>query len=207
VIRMGSLKRRIPRPSLTIAVVAAFLAVAASATAASLITGQQIKNGSITGADVKRGSLGASDLSRAAKRKLRGRRGPAGPPGPSGPRGPSGSPGLGRVLTAEAGDVAIAGGTGLEPVLEIVLPAGSFAVDATLLVRSPGSNDVCELRSAKGLLEQIEFTAGTAGVQIQLQGEFESVSQAGRVRISCGADDQLLVRTARIRAIEAGEIG
>jgi hypothetical protein len=66
----------------------------AGATAAMVITGKQIKNGSVTGKDIKNRSLGAKDLSRGAKIKLRGQRGPAGPAGQTGPAGPTGPAGL-----------------------------------------------------------------------------------------------------------------
>ena len=46
-----------------------------TATAAKLVTGQQIKNGTI----------GTADLSGSAKRALRGNAGPQGPAGPAGP--------------------------------------------------------------------------------------------------------------------------
>src|SRR5215207_8550515 len=69
----------------TALIVAGLVAVgiAGTAGAAQLITGQDIKNGSI----------GAKDLSRAAKRALRGRAGPQGPAGPGGPQGPAGAQG------------------------------------------------------------------------------------------------------------------
>ncbi len=67
-------------------------ACAGSATAASLITGQQIRNGTVTGADIKNRSLGTVDLSRAAIRSL-ATPGPAGSPGRDGTNGVPGAPG------------------------------------------------------------------------------------------------------------------
>jgi hypothetical protein len=49
-------------PALVVSVIAVVLAVAGSATAASLITGKQIKNGSITSPDLKNGSVKSADL-------------------------------------------------------------------------------------------------------------------------------------------------
>jgi hypothetical protein len=83
-------------PPLIISILAVVFSIAGSATAASLITGRQIKNGSITGADVKNRSISSSDLTSATVRKLRkaGPIGPVGPPGPQGAGGPRGLPGL-----------------------------------------------------------------------------------------------------------------
>lgn len=55
-----------------------------------LITGKQIKDGTITTTDVKDKTLVAADLSPAARRALTGRVGPAGPTGPAGSSGAAG---------------------------------------------------------------------------------------------------------------------
>ena len=78
-----------------IASLALFIALGGSATAATLITGAKVKNGTITGKDiksssltgakVKNGSLGSSDLSTAAKSGLKGAKGDQGPAGQTGP--------------------------------------------------------------------------------------------------------------------------
>lgn len=57
---------------------------ASGAVAGTLITGRQIKDGTVTGRDIKNGSLAAYDLSPTARTALRGRTGPAGSPGVSG---------------------------------------------------------------------------------------------------------------------------
>jgi hypothetical protein len=108
----------------TVAICAAVLAIglAATAGASKLITGGQIKNGSI----------GLKDLSRSAKRTLRGQTGPAGPSGPQGPAGPAGINAILRVssptVTIAPGDssydVELAGG----PQLVASCPAGQVAV-------------------------------------------------------------------------------
>jgi hypothetical protein len=91
-----------PRTALTIVIAALALMLAAGtgATASLLITGKQIKDGSVTSKDIKNRSLKVKDLSTKAKAKLKGATGPAGPAGatgatgPAGPAGPSGLPGL-----------------------------------------------------------------------------------------------------------------
>jgi hypothetical protein len=72
------------------------LVAAASAGAASLITGADIKNGTVTGKDIKQRSVKLGDLSDKAKDALAGVPGPmgaVGPAGPQGPDGPQGEPG------------------------------------------------------------------------------------------------------------------
>jgi hypothetical protein len=76
------LHRRVS-PSLVVAIVAVVLAGAGSAVAARLITGKQIKNGTIQ----------LVDLSPSAREQLSGARGPRGGVGPQGSQGPAGTPG------------------------------------------------------------------------------------------------------------------
>jgi len=65
-------------------IVAAIVAALVSATAATAASGL------ITGAQIKNGSIGLADLSKSAKRALKGQRGPAGPPGATGAQGIAG---------------------------------------------------------------------------------------------------------------------
>ncbi|QWF20793.1 collagen-like protein [Nocardioides sp. LMS-CY] len=81
---------------------------AGGAAADRLITGKQIKDGTITTTDVKDRTLVAADLSPAAQRALTGRVGPAGPTGPAGPSGPVGTAGA----TGPVGPVGPAGPSG-----------------------------------------------------------------------------------------------
>jgi hypothetical protein len=69
-------------PATILAMIALFVALAGTATAGGvLITGKQIKNGSV----------GLADLSSSAKSALKGQRGPVGPMGPQGAPGPAGA--------------------------------------------------------------------------------------------------------------------
>ena len=80
------------------------IGLAGSATAASLITSADIKNGTIKSAD----------LSASAKRALKGKagaRGPAGPqgaPGTAGTPGPAGPTGVAEIVTAQGSGVGTA---------------------------------------------------------------------------------------------------
>ena len=95
-------------PSTVIAVVALILALTGSAYAAS---------GLITGADIKNGSISKADLSSRAINSLKGKRGPAGPAGRegfAGPQGPQGSTGPEgpRGLVGPSGPAGPKGTTG-----------------------------------------------------------------------------------------------
>jgi hypothetical protein len=73
-----------------VAVVATALVCAATAGAAAVIDGRDVRDGSLTGRDVKNKSLTTRDF-RGAVRGPRGSRGPQGPAGPAGARGPAGA--------------------------------------------------------------------------------------------------------------------
>jgi hypothetical protein len=66
---------------------------AASAGATTLITGAQVRDGSLTGADVRDRSLGVEDLKPRTRDALRGRPGETGAPGVTGARGATGATG------------------------------------------------------------------------------------------------------------------
>jgi Collagen triple helix repeat (20 copies) len=79
--------RAIPSPAMFVACIAVVLAMTGSAFAAHAL---------ITGADIKDGSITRADLSGRAAKSLKGKRGPAGPAGRDGfvgPQGPQGSTG------------------------------------------------------------------------------------------------------------------
>lgn len=90
------------KPSIIVVPLALFVSLGGTATAASLITSRDIKNGTIK----------TADLAKSTKRALKGQRGPRGLTGPTGPQGPSV---VGRVAYVERsfsvapGDVDIQG--------------------------------------------------------------------------------------------------
>lgn len=88
-------------PALVLSVVAVILAVSGTATAASLITSKQIKDGTVTGRDVKNRSLSPADFSGS----VRGPQGPAGPAGTTGPAGPTGATGVASIVSTNASDI------------------------------------------------------------------------------------------------------
>jgi hypothetical protein len=66
---------------------------AGTAAVQALITGAQIKDGTVASRDIKNGTIGRADISAGTLSSLRGLRGPAGVAGPQGAMGPQGPPG------------------------------------------------------------------------------------------------------------------
>jgi hypothetical protein len=111
------MRRYRPSPSMLVALLALFVAAGGAqatadgvSSAARLVTGKQIKNGSIQ----------AKDLSRKARRSLRGRRGATGPPGAAGATGPVGPRGAAgpQGLTGPAGADGADGAPGVSSVID-----------------------------------------------------------------------------------------
>lgn len=137
------------RTALTIivAVVALVVSAGAGATAARMITGKDIKNGTVTSADVKNRSLKAKDFSARAKSKLRG---PTGATGATGATGPQGAPGIsGFEVVTRTVTVPALGGTAT---VAAACPAGKKAIAATAGYATP----------LAGLLSQVTRTGDTA---------------------------------------------
>lgn len=91
---------------LLVGVVVGLLVAATTATAAGLIGGEDVRNGSLTGKDIRNKSLTKRDF-RGSVRGPRGARGPRGrlgPTGPTGPAGPAGASGLRTILTFSEGN-------------------------------------------------------------------------------------------------------
>jgi hypothetical protein len=123
---------------LAIFLAGAVVASAGTAGAAKLITGAQIKNGTITAKDLSRplqaklARIGAGGVGGATgatgqrgERGERGERGPAGPPGPPGPRGAD-APSLFAWFLA---DTTLRQGRGVTAVRRLsTRPAGSYEV-------------------------------------------------------------------------------
>ena len=150
-----------PRTALAVlvAVLALVLSAGAGATASMIITGKQIKDGTVTTADVKNRSLKAKDFSARAKSKLRGRAGPAGPAGArgatgaTGPAGTSGLPGLPGLSGFEVVSRSVPMGLlpGVPTEVTAACPAGKKAIAASGGFTTP----------VTGLLSQVTRTSDT----------------------------------------------
>jgi hypothetical protein len=140
------LRRRIT-PSLVVACVAVFISLTSTAWAVTMITGAQVKDGSLSGKDLKDGTVGPKDVSGLTNKDFipgagapKGDRGPEGPTGLSGPKGDAGSQGVQGVpgpagpvtairRTRTGGSVSLLSLANLDTVvLTVTVPAGSHAV-------------------------------------------------------------------------------
>ena len=132
---------RRPGTSMLVLAMAATVLTGTSATAASLITGKQVKDGSVAGRDVAGGSITGRDvrdrsLTRAdLDASVRGPAGPPGPlgdrgaPGPSGPAGPVGPAGPSGPA-GPTGPAGLPGAQGLPGVHEPVYISEDHALRA-----------------------------------------------------------------------------
>lgn len=138
-----------------IATLALFVALGGTAVAGTqlLVTGRNVKDGSLTGADIKAGSLGARTLSPKARRTFKGNtgargatgaQGPAGLQGPSGAQGPAGAQGalgVGITTTAATGTDAT-DYQDLTPLGSLQLTtAGDYVIFTTFTADNTGSNN------------------------------------------------------------------
>jgi hypothetical protein len=99
---MTSFTRRVRHRRLAtalLAVLALSIGLGGTAAAVTLITGKQIKDGSVRGRDIGNGSLTGADVADRSlsatdfNGSVQGPAGPGGPAGPPGPQGPKGDPG------------------------------------------------------------------------------------------------------------------
>ena len=115
------------RPTLFAALIlAAALIVSAGtgAVAGSMITGKQIKNGTVTSQDLKNKTIRPVDLSRAVKQQMAGSAGTVGPAGPAGPAGSTGPTGP----RGPQGVAGVPGASGLELVTkEQIVAPGAYS--------------------------------------------------------------------------------
>jgi hypothetical protein len=130
--------------AITAIALTALLASAATVGAERLITGADIKDGSITHRDIKAGSLKVDRLEPAARHRAF----------------------ISKQRRARQVDLSDTTVTTLK------VPAGSYAVQATLSVSngaSTNSNMVCELQDSAGVLEfQQQWMASSAGQVIPM---------------------------------------
>ena len=124
-------------------IIAAIVAALVSATAATAASGL------ITGAQIKNGSIGLVDLSANAKRALKGQRGVAGPQGPAGVAGAQGIPGgfdPAKVTYQQGTDLSIAPNTGGSATVNC--PTGAVAISGGWVVVTGGVGEVFQNRGS-----------------------------------------------------------
>jgi hypothetical protein len=191
-----------------VALVAGAMGATGTATAAKLITGKTVKNGSLTGADIKDRSLTDRDFKTTARTSgspAEGGQGSAGPAGPQGPagengrdgeRGPTGPQGE-RGETGPRGPSAAwngvhVGGTtnraaGDFPVVARIddLPPGNyvFNADATLTPHGKSSFSTCYIFAGNDV--------SSAGRQYLTADNYGGVSTNWAYRLEATTDIEL----------------
>jgi hypothetical protein len=191
--------RRLPSPATVLASIAVFALLAGSATAAtSLISGKDIKKGSITGKQIKNKSLSIKELSKGAVKKLRGATGPRGATGARGERGEKGETGA----RGPAGIVSPLFGSDetenianeqSKVVLTVPVPtAGTYVVNAkTNVFALQATVEVeCNIEVGTDSVDFAQWTAGEASSRqpIALQA-VATASPADPLELRCRFDE------------------
>jgi hypothetical protein len=118
-----------------VSLLALFVALSGSATAAILVTGKNVKNNSLTGLDIKNNSLGSADIKdgNLLLKDFKPGQLVAGAPGPAGPQGPKGDAGT-KGDKGDKGDQGLRGpsdvynDSGTSGTRSLSLPAGNYLV-------------------------------------------------------------------------------
>lgn len=219
--------RRRPQPATVIAGIALFAATTGTATAASqLITGKQIKDGSITARDIKKRSLGTAQLSPKAITALRGAggaqgpagatgaagavgpAGPAGAQGVPGPQGPQGPASFAKVYSAERAQTNLPANA-VTTVLTKATPATTYVVNAKAVFFYDGTDSVsCQLFAGATEIDEARWEPTVAGTTATLALQAVSTaSLAQPLRLVCStAGDLGAITDAKLTAIPVSEV-
>ena len=168
---MDQQKRRIVkiRPATLIAMLALFIAVGGTATAASgLINGKQIKKGTVTNKAFKDQTITKAKISLSSLSGLAGAQGPRGEKGakgdpgsngPNGDQGPAGRPGT-TTIVGKATKVAQVPNQDVNQVVLNGLPGSRYVLTASVNVISQtgGSQVDCEIEAGNGASDTAQWT-------------------------------------------------
>jgi hypothetical protein len=165
-----------------VAYLALFVALGGTSfAAATVITGKNVKNGSLTGKDVKNSSLTGGDVKNKSlapadfNGSVQGPQGDTGPQGPKGDTGAAGAPGTARAYAYvdKAGDIDLARSTGF--------PAGNVHVG------DPDSGLYC--------LSGLSFTPHNAIATLGIEGTGIGVASEVGAKFGCPDGTQITVTT------------
>jgi hypothetical protein len=201
-------RRRAIGPAELLALIALVVALAGTSYAAVVVSGSDVRDGSLTGRDVKDRSLKRHDLSRNAL--PRGRRGPQGQPGPAGPAGP---PGPSEVATTVGRNTQAGRGVFTEAVA-IPVPGGAWLAAATVTLGNRDADPAtveCSLAAEDGDKRSFGEGAatlpgdGTGAMSLHAAHDFGA---AGRFVLRCrGAEDAAVeVRAPRLLVTRTGSV-
>lgn len=173
---IAAMNRLTSHLSKLIVIVAAVAVVGGgTAVAAKLITGKQIKNGTVTGKDLKAKTIGPKHLSAGAVSSLQGPAGEQGPQGEKGDKGEkgetgaagaAGANGISKALVRSSAPAVNAPNT-MESVMPEgatpILPAGKWIITAKAQVNHFGADwkTSCQVLAGADVLDEVHV-AGTA---------------------------------------------
>jgi hypothetical protein len=210
---------RWPSAALIVSVIALVVAVGGTALAgaparlARVITGKQIKNGSIGSADIHNNNLLLKDFKRGQRSKLVGPRGSQGSQGSQGPKGDIGPSTAYHSTFAYLPAGTALPGSGFTTLHTLNLPPGSYLVLATADVSNAATGEngaVCDLESSTG--DGTRFAAeGAQNVHTDLAGTLATtLTTAGSVHLDCsgnvvvGGDERR--HQSSLSAIKVGQV-
>ena len=174
--------------------------------AAGLITGQDIKNGSVTTADVKNHNLKLKDFSASARSGLTGATGATGATGTTGPQGPQGV--QGPIGPSDAFSIYNDNGTTLtgsfKTVLSLAVPAGSYVVNSKALLFGSGGHVWCRLAAAGQFDDNDADTSSTESYATVANQLVFTTSGATSVTLNCQGADTLWYK--KLTAIKVGSL-
>jgi hypothetical protein len=157
------------------------------------LTGADIQNDSLTGADLRDGSLGSNALSAAARENLRGATGPMGAKGEAGATGAQGPAGLGVTTAQVSGNDAPDYQDGALLATTTLSQAGDYVLFVDVTAHNTGGGDGnvnCGL-----YLDGSGFGGGGANVAMGATITFATVgathlgtNDAKTVTLSCNVD-------------------
>lgn len=178
------------RPATIIAMLALFVAIGGTATAASgLINGKKIKNNTVAGKKLKNKTVTKNKLAPATIKALKGKQ------GPQGPKGDKGDPGENGVVTAsfvESESINIPANTELG-VTVLNVPAGKYVITSNVSITTNATDVVsCGISTNNSGGENSSTYDNNGGgrttIPIQMVTENSEVTQ---ITLGCSAGNQI----------------
>lgn len=188
------------------------IALGGTSYAAAMITGDDIKNGTVTTADVKNHTLKVKDFSAGTKSQLTGAsgaRGPAGAPGPTGATGPAGAQGpagLSNVASVYNDDPTVMTGS-FKTVLSLQLQPGSYMITGKALVGRTATNAraQCNVESPGATDIAIASIPDNGVFQTLMGNVVVTTTSPGTARLDCtGANSRVLWK--KLTAVKVGSV-
>jgi hypothetical protein len=173
------------------------IAADAAGAAKRLITGKEIRDGSVASKDIRDGSLKLRDFKASERKRLQGARGPAGQPGPAGPQGAAGPAGPVQAFHAARDTTGDLPAGTHEIARTDPLPAGSYVAFAKLSMDPAGGQIAsCFLNGANG----VDVAIGETETDVSLMGTM-TLPAGGFVSIDCRSTEEFAIRRIRINVI------